>query len=235
MKTIKTFALILFLPIMAFAQPNSNSLDAIPYIEVTGEGELEIVPDEIFLQLTLKEKYDGNKKTSIDVLERNLKQQLQEKGIDLTKLTLADADAAYVKIKRKNKDVLASKDYLLEVNNTTALALVWEILDEIEVQNAYIKRVDHSNMKQLEKDVKINAILHAKEKANYLLSAVNKKVGKVLLIQERENYNQIPLTRVKLEMATLDERNDSPPVKESEITFQKIKMNYKVFARFAIE
>lgn len=235
MKTINVSLLFLLLfATSSFAQIETNPLLSTPYIEVTGEGEMEVVPDEIYLHFTLKERYDGKEKINIEDLEKKLKQHLKVNHFDLSKLSLADADADYVVIKRKKKDVLASKDYILEVNNTKELADVWEILDEIDVSNAYIQRVDHSNMDELKKEVKIEAIKNARDKASYLLEAIGQKVGKALFIQERENFVQ-PYARLKGVAMQSEEAADTPPMKDSAISFKKIKLNYKVFARFAIE
>ena len=146
MKAINLLLLFFLVSTVGFAQYEPNPLHSVPYIEVTGDAEMEIVPDEIFLRFTLKERYDGKTKINLEDLEKKLKQQLRAGGFDLGKLSLADADADFVTIKRKKKDVLASKDYLLEVSSTKELSDVWEILDKIEVLNAFIQRVDHSKM-----------------------------------------------------------------------------------------
>lgn len=235
MKTIYLTLTFILIFTWGFSQVEPNPLLSTPYIEVTGQGEMEVVPNEIFLHFTLKERYDGRNKINIEYLERKLKKQLKANGFDLSKLTLADADADYVTIKRKKKDVLASKDYVMEVNNTKELADVWEILDEIDVSNAYIQRVDHSKMDDFKKEVKIKAIKNAQEKASYLLGAIGQKVGKALFIQERETYPQPYVKTMMVRGMAANKQADAAPMKEPEISFKKIKLNYKVFARFAIE
>ncbi|WP_321286201.1 SIMPL domain-containing protein [uncultured Sunxiuqinia sp.] len=233
MKTFFLFIALALISASGIAQSELNPLNSTPYIEVTGEGEMEVIPDQIFLHFTIKERYDGKKKLNIEDLEKKMKQHLKVNDFDLTKLSLADADADFVKIKRKNKDVLASKDYVLEVSTTQELADTWEILDEIDVQNAYVERVDHTKMEVYKKEVKIKAIKNAKEKATYLLEAVDQKVGQALFIQERENYAQPYFRNVKTVGAIQRIEDESQQI-EPEITFQKIKLSYKVFARFAI-
>jgi hypothetical protein len=234
MKTSQLILILLLFSVSSFAQVEPNPLHSTPYIEVTGEGELEIVPDEIFLQFTLKERYDGKTKINIEDLEKKLKQHLKVNKFDLTKLSLADADADFVTIKRKNKDVLASKNYILEVSSTQELADVWEILDEINVANAHIQRVDHSQMDDFKKEVKIKAIKNAKEKASYLLEAVDQQVGSALFIQERENYSQPYAEKMMIRGVASFQEDETEMAEEQAISFKKIKLNYKVFARFAI-
>ncbi|WP_299577683.1 SIMPL domain-containing protein [uncultured Sunxiuqinia sp.] len=233
MKTSRLILILLVFSLSGFAQTELNPLVSTPYIEVTGEGEMEVVPDEIFLQFTLKERYEGKTKINIEDLEKKLKQHLKVNKFDLSKLSLANADADFVTIKRKNKDMLASKNYLLEVGSTSELANVWEILDEIDAQNAHIQRVDHSQMDDFKKEVKIKAIKDAREKASYLLEAVDQKLGKVLFIQERANFIQ-PYAKNILIRGTASMMNESSIESEPEISFEKMKLSYKVFTRFAI-
>lgn len=233
MKTSRLILILLVFSLSGFAQTELNPLVSTPYIEVTGEGEMEVVPDEIFLQFTLKERYEGKTKINIEDLEKKLKQHLKVNKFDLSKLSLANADADFVTIKRKNKDMLASKNYLLEVGSTSELANVWEILDEIDGQNAHIQRVDHSQMDDFKKEVKIKAIKDAREKASYLLEAVDQKLGKVLFIQERANFIQ-PYAKNILIRGTASMMDESSIESEPEISFEKMKLSYKVFTRFAI-
>ncbi|WP_430971952.1 SIMPL domain-containing protein [Sunxiuqinia rutila] len=233
MKTSRLILILLVFSLSGFAQTELNPLVSTPYIEVTGEGEMEVVPNEIFLQFTLKERYEGKTKINIEDLEKKLKQHLKVNKFDLSKLSLANADADFVTIKRKNKDVLASKNYLLEVGSTSELANVWEILDEIDALNAHIHRVDHSQMDDFKKEVKIKAIQDAREKASYLLEAVDHKLGKVLFIQERASFIQPYAKNIQIR-GTAAMMDESSMESEPEISFEKMKLNYKVFTRFAI-
>lgn len=215
------------------AQQPVNPLESTPYIEVTGEGETEVIPDEIYLRFTLKERYDGREKTGLDELEKQLRQLLAKNKFKLENLSLADANADYITIKRKKKDVLQAKDFILKVTTTTELTDLWNILDEVDAQNAFVSRVDHSRMEELEKEVKIKAVKNAREKASYLLNAAGAEPGKILFLQERENYSPMLMTRTQQKAVAFDAETEATAV-EPEISFQKIKLNYKVFARFAI-
>ena len=233
MKTIHLFLALLLFSGIAGAQPLPNPIESTPYIEVTGEGSMEIIPDEIFLQFTLKERYDGRDKISLDNQEKKLYTLLRKNGFNAEDLSLADANADYVTVRWRKKDVLASKNYVLKIKTTDELSEVWQILDEIGADNASVRKVDHSQMETLKKEVKIAAVKNAKEKAGYLLAAVGEKVGKVLFLQERENFTPVYTMRTKL--ASTEAEDTGTGISKSEISFQKIKLNYKVFARFAIE
>jgi uncharacterized protein YggE len=234
MKIRILLTLFAFLPFVSMSQEPAQSKE-IPYIEVVGNGEMEIIPDQIYISFTLKERMDGKTKIMIEDQEKEMKKKLMKLNIDLKDLQLADASSDYIKIKRNKKDVIAAKDYILKVSSTGTLAQVFETLDELDAFNAGIQRVDHSDIAKFRKDVKILAIQAAKEKATYLLAGIGETIGKPLFIQERETYDEFqPLMR-KAGMVNMV--MDAAPAEEAlpELSFQKIKLKYSVFARFAIK
>lgn len=234
---MKNTMILLICALFPFAVGAQLPLDAAkPYIEVVGNGEMEIVPNEIYISFTLKERMDGKKKIEIDSQEKELKKQLQKAGFDLEKLSLADASSGFVTVKRKKQEVLASKNYVIKVATTGEIASVFEVLDNVEALNADITRVAHSEIEKYRKEVKILAMKAAKEKAGYLLEAVGETVGKPLMIQEREMYDDImPVTRMANMKAMAMEDSGLAAEDIPELTFQKIKLKYSVFARFAIQ
>lgn len=226
--------LLAVLPAFAWSQYMEREKE-IPAIEVVGTGEMEIVPDEIFISFTLKERFDGRNKIDIENQEKELKKRLLKIGIDLKDLQLSDATSDYIKIKRKKEDVIASKDYLLKVQTTSQIATVFEMLDDIDAFDADIQRVDHSEIEKYKNEVKMMAIKAAKQKATNLLTAIGETIDKPLLIQERETFEDQPFLRKTMEMANIamDAQSQAEPLPE--IGFQKIKLKYSVFARFAIK
>lgn len=234
MKTKILLVLIALLPTLAMSQETTIAKET-PYIEVVGTGEMEIVPDQIYISFTLKERFEGKTKIAIEDQEKEMKKKLMKLDIDLKDLQLADANSDFIKIKRKKTDVIASKDYLLKVSTTAALAKVFEMLDEINAFNANIQRVDHSEIKKFRKETKMLAVQEAKEKAGYLLSAIGETVGKPLFIQERDTYDDIQPMRKSaiMPMMAMDAAQNEEALPE--LSFQKIKLKYTVFARFAIK
>jgi uncharacterized protein YggE len=170
--TKKLFSLLAFATMLAFGQNNPAKLDEQPYIEVTGTAEQEIVPDEIYIGIVIREKYAGKVKLSIEEQEVKLKNAVKSLGIDLDNLYLSDVNADYVKIRWQKKDVLTKKEYTLKVSNATAVGQVFVELEKLEITDGFIAKVNHSKMDKWKKEVKIQAIQDAKEKAQYLLKAI---------------------------------------------------------------
>ncbi len=234
MKQILILSIFIAGSYLAKAQINEHDIK--PYIEVVGNAELEIVPNEIYISFTLKERMDGKNKITIESQEAEVKKQLQKVGFDLDKLSLADASSGFVTVKRKKQEVLASKNYVIKVATTKEIASVFEVLDAVEALNADITRVAHSEIEKYRKEVKIMAVKAAKEKAGYLLEAIDESVGKPLMIQERETYDDImPVANYRMKTMAVMADSEMAPEELPELSFQKIKLKYSVLARFEIK
>lgn len=235
MKTIKTIAILLIASNTLYGQTKSETAEPKPFIEITGIAEKEIIPDEIFISITLTEKQD-NKKRSIDEQEADLKKAVKDLGINSDNLFLSDANANYVYVKWAKRDVVAKKTYLLKVNDALTVGKVFEKLDEIDVKNPYISKVNHSKIEEHKKEVRIAAMKAAKEKADYLLTAIGEQTGKPIEIKEQNNSNVI-LANGMANKALSDEFYYGASVKDNSdqlIQFQKIKLQASIYAKFEI-
>jgi hypothetical protein len=86
--------------------------------------------------------------------------------------------------------------------------------------------------------VKIAAMKSAKEKADYLLTAIGEKTGKPLLIREQV-YTAYPLSgnmsnTAMQEVVVTGYGMARAAGLENEISFTKIKLRYEIFAKFGI-
>ena len=205
-----------------------------PYIEVTGSAEQEIIPDEIFINIIIREKYENKEKVTIESQEEKLKQYLKEIGIDIKNLYLSDANADYVKVKWRTKDVLTKKDYTLKVFTATSVGQVFQQLDKLEIIDAFIAKVNHSKLDSLKKEVKMLAIKAAKNKADYLLSAIGEQTGKPLIVQEREN-EIAPMVGINYRANSISGIQMAGSNKEAELEFKKIKIEAFIYVKFAIK
>lgn len=208
-----------------------------PFIEVTGTAEKEVVPDEIYIGIIIREKYINKTKVSIEEQEEKLKSIIKSLGIELNNLFLSDANADYVKIKWQKKDVLTKKDYTLKLTNATTVGQLFVELEKIEINDAFVSNVSHSKMEILKKEVKIEAIKAAKDKADYLLNAINEQTGKPLIIKENDILNHRKLSSVSANIlinsngfVEKDKYDDN-----HEIQFQKIKIQSSIYVKFSIK
>lgn len=236
-KTLLTTAFLLT-SLFTFGQTLTPNTEEQPYIEVTGTAENEVIPDEIYITITLREKYVEKVKISIEEQENKLKNALKSLGIDLTNLYLSDADADYVKIRWQTKDVLTKKEYELKVTNATTVGQVFQELEKIDITDASIAKVNHSKMDSLRKEVKIKAIKAAKNKADYLLAAIGEQTGKPLIIRE---IDFLPTQTYSNEISVRGNRMGETKyiiddyLENNKIQFQKIKIQTSIFVKFSIK
>jgi uncharacterized protein YggE len=234
------FILLVLISTGLFSQPSGNRIDEKPFIEVTGIAEQEIVPDEIFVSITLREIFVNREKVTIDAQETRLKEALTSIGISLNNLSLADADADYVRVRWTRKDLLTRKDYILKLNSAMQVGQVFQELDKLEINDANVSRVNHSKIDSLNKAVKIMAIKAAKEKADYLLAAINEKTGQPLIINESgQKFLHASPGVINTRGARLNEVEyfvDGVKTKgiEKEIQFEKIKIRSEIYVKFLI-
>lgn len=230
---------LLLTTILTFGQTTTTFTNEDPYIEVTGTAEKEVIPDEIYIGIIIREKYLNKVKVTIGEQEEKLKNTMQLLGIDMANLTLTDANADYVKIGWQNKDVLTKKDYTLKVSNATTVGQVFQELDKLEITDAFISSANHSKMDSLRKEIKIAAIKAAKNKADYLLTAIGEQTGKPLIIKETVENNSS--SNVNFRGSRSNETYyliDGIKVKgsdENEIQFQKIKIQSSIYVKFSIK
>lgn len=238
---MKTPAILVLLCInfssFLFSQ-NKTSEDA-PYIEVDGYAEKEIIPNEIYIGIILRERMENKEKVTIEAQEKQLREALTTLSIPISNLSVADANADYVKVSWQKRDVLTKKEYQLKVGNATAVGKVFQELEKLKIQDGYIDHVSHAAIDSLRKQVRIEAIKNAKEKADYLLNAIGQSTGNALIVSEnlkdvvsRQDISRMPAKALhKISGVVVSDFGNSPP----EIEFQKIKLSYSIYTKFSIK
>lgn len=239
MKSSPYFALIAFLAMIHIGMPLKAQYPIQPeppFIEINGIAEKEIVPDRIYLGILIRERISGKDKITVAQQEEKLKSGLKRKGIALENLYLSDANANYYNRPWKNREVISQTQYELRVSNATEVSEVFSLLDEIEITDAWIAKVDHSKMEELKKDLRIEAIKAAKAKSDYLLGAISQQTGKALIVRENEYYQQ-PVYYNKMANTRMDmmESAGAAAPEYNPIDFRKIKIQASVYVKFEVK
>ena len=113
MKKITYLLIIMLVCNQVFTQ-SKNFIDQ-AYLETTAKVDTLVVPDQIILSIYIDEGEDRNK-TSLEKQEKGMAKVLENLRIDLKKqLKLQDLTSAYKKHFLKQKNILKSKLYALEV------------------------------------------------------------------------------------------------------------------------
>ena len=248
MKTSLIIFLLLLYSAGSKAQLNFHTYnDNKRTIEVTGKAEMEIIPDEIYVSITLRERYESKVKLTLDKQEDSLKKKLMAIGIDLKNLTLSDATSDYVRVHWRKKDALNSKDYQLKLSTAEEVSKVFQALGELKIDEANIYKVDHSKLEEYKKDLRIKAVKDAKDKATYMLASINELPGVMTDLVElgASDYDKDEdisgwknihyYNSVGYDRAEADSNGNSASSLYPEVEFQKIKLNYQVQATFEIK
>ena len=146
-KTVLLLVLFLGTLALGMAQSKENDFLEQPYIEVTGTAMMEVVPDEIYVKIILREK-DQRGKTELEQQEKKLFQTLQKVGIDVKK-DLAVRNMAGNRYKLKSGAMKLRKEYVLLLHDVNALDRVFAGLEQMGGVEAEVERVDHSQMEKL--------------------------------------------------------------------------------------
>lgn len=217
-----------------FAQTNAERR----IIEVTGSAELSITPNEFTFKITLLERIEDKKKLTIEMQEANLRRELANIGIEVEKdLTIFDLTSFYVSRKR-TRDTLASKDYRLKIKDLSKIERLQEIADRLNISNLDLIESTHSDLTRLRRETKMEAVKAARAKAEYMLGAINERVGKTVFIQEVEEETPRRISGGVLSInSNISANYSSTNTQDSgtTLTFSQIKLRYVVVARFEIE
>ena len=218
-------------PCISRAQAGDKNFIDQNYIEVTGKAILEVVPDEIYIRIVLDEK-DNKGKQPVQELEKSMMAVLEKMQIDpKDALSMRDAASNYKQRKLKRPDILTKKEYILRVNDAVVVSDVFALLEEAGISNVAVERTEHSEMEKFRREVKINAVKAAKEKAEALTSAIGQGIGRAIYIYEypdREVYLRQPMANSMMNVSA-DEDHSTPPV-----DFEKIRLDYSVMVRFEL-
>lgn len=210
-------------------------------IEVTGSSELEVAPDELYFSITLREYYTDEKnqkdKVVTTTLEKQLIKAVADAGLSKENLVImgVGGSQSYVDKKKKPATFLETKQYELKVNSPEKLDVILSKIDNRGLQSAYVSRVDHSKKEEFKKQVKINSLKAAKEKAIYLLEAIGQTVGAPLEIRELEENTYYPQAMYKSNVRAMSASAEEEGVAESSLEYKKIKLSYKMQAIFEIK
>jgi len=237
MKKSLTALVLLFVAFTSFSQQQN------PYpktITVTGSAEMEIVPDEIYVQVDLKEyEKKGSGKITIDKIRQDFLTAIRSLGLPDSSISIAGYDGyngnPWWRKKNKLKDELYSSiTYQVKLKSSTQVDQLVDKLDDAATQNFFVQRTSHSKLTEFRKQLKIQAVKAAKEKAAYLAEAINENIGAAVTINEPNEYYQ-PYYRNMASNQMMKAEMDQSANDQPQADFKKIKLKYDVSVVFALK
>jgi len=207
------------------------------FIEVTGTAMQEVEPNEIFVNVRLREFEENKEKVTLEKLDKEFLDALKESGIDRSRIELASAGSQLGRIGRKDKDAFREKTYQLKLTSGAELEKFLVKIEPVKVMQVAITKVSHSESQKLRMELKIKALQAARTKAEALVKSIGSEIGKPLMIREFEEqpYHQ-PYPNVGWSNVMLKDEYQANAGQEPDPTaFRKITLQAQVTAQFEIK
>ncbi len=163
------------------------------YITVTGSAEMEIDPDEVELSITIH-----CERSLLEKIENSLEEICKKHNVPEDQLSFKSNtnvvgfgwwhywwDWWYY----RNSSYIV-QTYKLKLDSKTNMLNLSKDLNKSWVQNIAITKTSNKNITMFRKEVKKEAIKMAKEKAKYLLEAIDEEIGGIISIEEISSDNK---------------------------------------------
>ena len=215
-------------------------------IAVTGSAEMEVIPDEIYVQVDLREyKKKGEEKTDLDKIKTDFLAICKAAGIADSNISVASYDgynmANIWRRRKKDPDLLSSISYQLKFNNTKLIDDLVNRLDDEATNNFSIIKTSHSKITEHRKQLKIMAVKAAKEKAIYLSESVNEQLGAAITINEPEESTSSDVLSARYKSNVPAYENVSMKearaygINDNGVDYRKIKLRFEVKVLYALK
>jgi uncharacterized protein YggE len=197
------------------------------FIEVTGVAEMEVEPDEIIFNIGIK----GDNKNQLADNEKLLFETLKSNGVKNEDIKFK---SMYQNIYSKTK--IFTKNFQFKISKKTDMSGLFEGLNQKWVSNINIAEIKNTKIADFRKTVKINALKAAKDKADYLLESIGKKVGTPLEITEIEDYTSDMIMPVayRSKVANVQMEAADANVDYSFDNIENIKLKYSIKTKYEI-
>ena len=210
-----------------------------PYIEVSATSDTLVVPDRIYVSITLNEADSKNKK-SVEEQEKQLETILKKLKINTDKdLSVLGYSSDFKKYFLKGQSILKTKKYSLLVRDAYTLGNVLISLEEAGISNTEVEKVEYSKSKELLLELKSEAVKRSRITADKLVKPLNQKAGKALYISDT-NYGGIGdyelTTNEIFSLQEMDYKKGSASEEFlRKLDFQKIKFSTTVYVKYQLD
>ena len=244
MKKIVSIIVVLFLCCDSTNAQNQLILNPYPKtISVTGSAEMEVIPDEIYVQVDLKEyKKRGGDKMELETIKSNFLSSCKAIGIPDSLVSISSYEGNnynyWILRRRKDPNMFATISYQVKFRDSKKLDELVDKLDDDATANFQIVKVSHSRIAEFRKQLKMQAIKQAKQKATYLTEAIDEKLGEAVSINEpaEDNGYNFTVNKTSNFMLKEDKIGDYAGANgDAAINFKKIKLKYDVSVVFALK
>ncbi len=240
----KIFLLSIFL-ISCFLLKAQNQLPN-PFpktISITGSAEMDVIPDEIYVQVDLKEYKKKNEKIELESIKTNFLTACKAIGIPDSLISIVAYEGYnynywYWRKRKKDPDMFAAISYQIKFKDSKKIDELIDNLDDEATGNFQIVKTSHSRIQEFRKQLKIQAVKAAKDKAIYLTEPIGEKLGEAITITEPDDNSVYYYALNKTSNIALKEKFQQDRISsngDAAIDFKKIKLKYDVKILFALK
>lgn len=193
-------------------------------VVVNATADTLVVPNLIKLQVVIQSDKGAGKK-GLDIAQERLFKILSDVGIDTKKdVSIIDFNSSY-----KGNGVLLYRTYQVAAKNMDQVDVIVLAGEEKGIANVDITKLENSNYKMFQNQMRAEALKNAKESAKFMAEALGQTIGPAVYIAERyasarQEYPQFARTA---------KANDSD-VAPMNVQIQKITISVSVEVQFRL-
>jgi uncharacterized protein YggE len=227
------------------AYNQQNAANPLPKtISVSGSAEMEIIPDEIYVNIVIREyQKRGDDKKELETLKNDFLTACKSAGIADSAISIVSYTGYnnyfWLRKKKKTPDLFASITYQVKFSANKQMDDLVDKLDDEATQSFDIVNTSHSKMTEFRKQLKTLAVKAAKDKAVYLTEAIGEKLGSAITVKEPEEpvYNtaRISTALSQTRISNIYTRSEGSESDGTDVDFKKIKLRYVVDVIFALQ
>ncbi|MBO5865458.1 MAG: SIMPL domain-containing protein [Bacteroidaceae bacterium] len=194
-------SLLFLTPQKTFAQTETGR-----YIDISTTVEREVSPNELYLQITIREKdYKGKK--NLEEMQEALIGALKVNRIDVPECLTLNYMGSEISYKSFSKNIKAQTEatYMLRLNDVTTMQNVISALEERQISDIELVRTKYTGEKELKEEMGIEAMQLAKAEAQMLAGAIGQEAGKAITISYWMNSGQTQPRLYKARMSNIAE------------------------------
>lgn len=238
MKKITILASIAAMLMIATPAESYAQQETVPYIDMNTTVKREVTPDELYLEIIIRESdYKGKK--SLEEMQEAMFGALKENRIDIPEcLTLKymGSEVSYTTFTKKIKPKTEAT-YMLKLYDVAIMQQVIASLEKRQISNIELVQVKFTKENELKREMAVEAMKQAKAEAQTLAGAVGQEVGKAIAISSWMNGGQaqprIYKSRANTAMEEAIIADDVYPAQA--ISIGKITYNFIVNVRFELK
>jgi uncharacterized protein len=228
---------LFFITVLFFAFTlSAQNTEEVRFIEVHGNAEMEVQPDEMMLSIAIQEYFeeefqknkepkDYKTKVPLDKIEDGLIKSLRKAGIEKEDIRVRGMGNYW---RQQGKEFLFSKQLEVKITDFSKVNQLSSLVDAKGIRSLNVGQMSHSDLETFRKQVKTDALKDAREKAGYLVESLGEELGEVLSITElNDGYSRPFLAKNRMMAAEASY--------ETVEEVQNITISYQVTARFRIK